>query len=488
MNTRLALILSRNLFPALVAGMVWAGAAGGAAPSEEDERIRRIVGELLKAKDQQLERLESRVHELEQLTNRQQDLIGRLNAERSKIAEAAGKVNHSATATRPSSNGNTGEDLASTAEDAKTKGAAALARLVMGNKSLTDQKTTEADDNGPKVGGFLDVTAQTKSHSNHTFNVGIVELDLDRIMANDHFGASAALNWYGYPEPVANIGAAFVDFHMFDNNIPVRGRIFQEPGFHLQAGKFDLPFSSDYQNFASRDRLTITPPMTTTRIERSGINPSNNGFNSIGVRSYGNWKNLSYTAFWVDSVYSKGTSLGGRLGGFLNNPYRLHRRSDLPIVDGGLSFLIDLDNKEQTQNEVAAVDVAFNYGVFRLFGEYLWRQAHRGQIDVFGKVYDKPSESGFHVTLSVDLEKWLARKVYVYGRYQEWDPRYDQLVYEGNGQAYRVGKVPMATVGFGYRLNDYLLLKVEYSDSLGREIADPTFQKQFGIAQLVARF
>jgi len=476
---------SRKFFPLLSAvGLLWLGSATveSATGESDEDRIRRVLAPMLEAKDQQMRRLEQRVQQLERLTQQQESLIHRLQGEKGAQPATPGAAGLAAAQPAP--------PPAGPADASVPAGQAAaepslLAKLILPGKKKDDKADAEE---GPKVGGFLDVTAQTRSHSNDTFNVGIVELDLDRIMANENFGASAALNWYGYPEPVANIGAAFVDFHLYDNNIPVRGRIFQEPGFHIQAGKFDLPFSSDYQNFASRDRLTITPPMTTTRIERSGINPSNNGFNSIGGRSYGSWKNLNYSAFWVDSVYGKGTSVGGRLGGFLNNPYRLHRRSDLPIVDGGVSLLVDLDNAEQARSEVFALDLALNYGGFRLFGEAMWHWAHQNQIDAFGRHYANPTESGFHVTLSADLERWLAHKVYVYGRYQEWLPRYDYLVAEQDALPYRVGRIPLATVGFGYRLNEYVLLKVEYSDSLGRETAEPDFQKHFAIAQLVAKF
>ncbi len=68
-----------------------------------------------------------------------------------------------------------------------------------------------------------------------------------------------ALVWDG---DTAEIGVAVVDFHMFDDSIPARGRIFSEQGFHVQAGRFDLPFSTDYQYFAAPDRITVSAPMS----------------------------------------------------------------------------------------------------------------------------------------------------------------------------------------------------------------------------------
>jgi hypothetical protein len=42
----------------------------------------------------------------------------------------------------------------------------------------------------------------------------------------------------------------------------------------------DLPFSTDYQNFANSDRVTVTAPITTSRMQFGG-------FNGDGIRSYG---------------------------------------------------------------------------------------------------------------------------------------------------------------------------------------------------------
>ena len=466
-------MLNKLSFCALLSAPLTAVAADSG--SLEDARIRKVVEEMLHAKDQKISDLETRLKELEQVAKGQQGMIEQLKAEKAKTADGGEKL--------PPSAANSKE--AGAADPAvAAKESSPLTKLLLPLKKKDAVKAPdEAEDKGPKVSGFMDVTGQTKSNGNQPFHIGIVELDLDRIMSSEHFAASAALDWFPYgTSPNAQIGAAFADFHLYDDSVPVRGRIFTEPGFHLQAGQFDLPFSSDYQFFASRDRLTVTPPSSTVRIQQSGINPSNGGFNSTGVRTYGNWNSLSYAAYYTDSIYSNGSAVGGRLGFFMKNPYRLHKRSDLPILDIGLSGLLDMDKSEHATDQVYAADLSFNYGSFRLISEFVLHEADKQRTDGNAAL----NEFAYHVTLIANLQEWLKRSLYVYGRYEEWRPRYD--VINVDDVNYAVNKIPALTVGLGYHLNDYLLLKLEYTDNLGHRTEEPGFQKRVGIAQLVASF
>jgi hypothetical protein len=104
------------------------------------------------------------------------------------------------------------------------------------------------------------------------------------------------------------------------------------------------------------------------------------------------------------------------------------------------------------------------------------------------RVDDKPAldESGFHVTLITDLERWLEQPFYVYGRYQQWTPNYDTV--EIDDTDYQVNRIPAISFGLGFRFNEYLTLKAEYNDTMGHKTDEPLFQSQFGIVQLVGAF
>lgn len=66
---------------------------------------------------------------------------------------------------------------------------------------------------------------------------------------------------------MAGIAVALIDYHLFDDRVPPRGRIFNNQGLQIQAGRFDLSFGIDYQNFANKDRVTVTVPLTTSRMQ-----------------------------------------------------------------------------------------------------------------------------------------------------------------------------------------------------------------------------
>jgi TolA-binding protein len=446
-----------------------------AATSTDEAKIRSIVMDVMKEKDQQIGGLEQRVKELEALAKNQKQVIDRLQAEKSQ----------SATATK--------EEKAAEAPSKPSRAESPLAKLIMPSlrKKEEEAKAAAAEEEaGPKVAGWMEMTARTKGTDTTVFNLGIIELDLDKIVESDHFAASAALDWFPYGNPNGvQIGVGLVDFHLYDNAVPVRGRIFQDPGFHLQVGQFDLPFSSDYQYFAAKDRLTVTPPMTTTRIQMSGIaNPANNGFNSTGIRSYGSWNNFNYAVYWTQSIYDSNPSfqgglVGGRVGYAIKNPYRLHKKNEQPILDIGLSSFIDMDRHDKTGDKLYALDASFSYGVFRLLNEFI---LHDASLYREGNPVGLADEYGFHSTGIVNLESWLHMPINAFGRYQEWHPRYDFVNLDGTD--YRVRPIRMVSAGLQYQMNRFVQIKLEYNDSLGSHTDEPGFQSRYGIAELVTTF
>ncbi len=425
------------------------------------EQVRKMVASMLQSKTNELRKMNQRIQELEKLTREQKQLIQQLLSDQSNLQ---------ANVSQKSSTNNPTTDYP-------------LAAFFFPEKATNTNTGVMEEDQGPEISGFFDTTAQTKNGSNQVFHIGVVELDLDRIIHKGDFAASVALDWFPYgTTPSVQLGAAFIDFHLYDESIPVRGRIFQEPGFHIQVGQFDLPFGSDYQFFAVTDRLTVTPPMTTTRIQQSGVNPANGGFNSPGIRTYGKWRQLTYAVYAINSIYSSGLAVGGRLGYALNNPYQLHTRDTLPLVDFGLSYLRDMDQSEHITDELFAADFSFNYHNLRLVSEFVRHDSNANRRDGNPVL----NESAFHVTLFHNLQDWLHEDLYLYGRYQEWRPNYRYTNIDGNN--YQIGFIPAISVGMGYHMNDYLTLKMEYTDTFSHTTAEPGFQTKTAIMQLVGSF
>jgi len=432
------------------------------------EQVRQLVENLMQGKTNEIAKMNQRINELEKLTQAQKIIIQQLQAPQK--SDQVLEKNASSESISPTF-----------LEESRQS----LVTFFFPNDNSTEERDdgNSKENTGPEISGFFDTTAQTTNGTNQPFHVGVVELDLDRILHKGDFAASIALDWFPYgTNPSVQLGAAFVDFHLYDERIPVRGRIFQDSGFHLQVGQFDLPFGSDYQYFAVTDRFTITPPMTTTRIQQSGVNSGNGGFNSPGIRTYGKWQDITYAAYVVNSIFSNGMAVGGRLGYSVTTPFQLHASTDLPLVDFGVSYIEDMDHTEHTTDRLYAVDLSFNYENFRLNSEFVQHYSNRHRNDGNPVL----NELAFHITLMTDLQQWVHEDVYVYGRYQEWRPNYSTV--NINNANFQVGFIPAFTVGMGYHFNDYLTVKFEYTDTFGHRTTEPEFQSQTAIAQLVGSF
>lgn len=381
-----------------------------------EKDVRRIVAEVLQEKDKEISRLKQKIQQLE---HPQQPV------EKTAVSEAP--------------------PIITTATPAKL--------------GVTESPPPKDNTfNNLQWSGFFNLNAQTDARNRSNFDFQALELHLEYLY-NEHFAASAALVWDS--QQGANIGSAVIDYHWFDDRVPPRGRIFQGQGFHIQAGRFDLPFGIDYQYFAAPDRINITAPFTTERIQQGG-------FKENGVRSYGSWDMWNYTAYWTNSVYQDaGTAAGGRLGMTLGKrDYQMHYRDKQSNIELGASILADMRHG-QVRNYVYGVDLNAYYGMWQLAAEALWRSG------------GEQNESSYYATLSLNLQDWLDQSVILLARYEAWKPNSSQSL---------VKTVPRFTIGLNYHLNDYLYIKLEYLNTFGKMPEEADFEKSAAKAQLVVNF
>jgi hypothetical protein len=465
-----------------------------------DQHIREIVESLLREKDQKIERLEARIKQLE---NTQPATQAKVSATSPAVipGDTAKATPIESLAVPP---GSTLQPVAKANSGGNEE--TILNKLGDLGDEVAELKET-AEQKGLDISGFFDVNAKTDNSTDQTFSVGSVELDLEYNYF-ENFAASSALVLCGNSAGVdsaaqaaifcggsgpgglgggqAGIAVAFADYHMFDHSIPPRGRILNNQGFHIQAGRFDIPFSTDYQNFANTDRVSVTAPITTSRMQFGG-------FNGDGVRSYGSWKALNYSVFWTDAMYATdGTSVGGRIGVALGqNNYRSHKNNPEGI-EAGVSYLADLDKNDDLRHAVYGVDLSLGYGFLRLQNELMLTQAYNNFeiTDDAGNViadYGKPHELGYHSTLLADLERFIDYPVIAFVRYGRWEPK-ARKAEDFDGTLVSIDNISALSVGLNYRFNDYLKLKFEYTDSLGTSTKERYFDKKLGIAQMVVSF
>jgi len=437
------------LFAALLPAMP-AAAAGG-----DETRIRAIVASMLAEKDAEIARLEARVLQLEKQVN-----------------GAAGR--------QPAGTGADAPEQALSATARKDEATDTPAKIASKVDSLQSEVHEFLHSDKLEISGFFDMLARSENEQERPFDLGAFELDLEYSFM-DQFAVSSALVWDGGSSDVA---VAVIDYHLYDHHIPVRGRIFTEPGFHLQAGRFDLPFSSDFQYFASTDRLTITAPLSTERIQQGG-------FNSDGLRVYGSGRWFNYAFFAIDSLYaSSGRAWGGRIGLSLGrNPFRLHSGAQPSVIEAGLSSIVDLDADGGISNIVYALDARFSYGPLTLLGEALLRDAQRPLIDGNGMALAERDEYAYHLTLNADLDEVLHWPLSLFLRYGAWVPDYQRVLDAADDTiSYRVDNISRVSLGLAYVFNDNLRLKFEYFDTLGNDTTEPGFENRLGLGQLVVSF
>lgn len=335
---------------------------------------------------------------------------------------------------------------------------------------LSEDHSNELD-----VSGFFDFTVHTTNSSKHPFDLGGLELDLQYDKTN-RFALSTALVWSDEDTEVA---AAVIDYHIYDHNVPVRGDIFSQPGFHLQMGRFDIPFGIDYVYFAAPDRPNVTAPLTTELILAGGLNGD-------GIRSYGTWSMIDYVFYLTNSVYlDDGISIGTRIGMFpAKDNFCMHRRNIQKEFVVGFSWLRDMDSEENERSTIYGFDLSWRLGVVELIYEFISLDSVAEVILPDSSSAGPADEEGYNIRLLFELGP-----ASVYVGYGEWQPEYsDRLDGEDNSISYSVSKLERLTLGTQYMFNEYLQFKLEYIHHLDTETSEPDFEERKLTFQVVASF
>jgi len=325
------------------------------------------------------------------------------------------------------------------------------------------------------IAGFFDVTAHSADNSDHPFDLGAFELDL-QFDQSEGFAVSTALVW---ADDAAEVAVAVLDYHANSHIVPTRGRLFGEPGYHIQFGRFDIPFGVDYEFFAAPDRPNITAPLTTQYIQ-------NDGFNGDGVRAYGSWSQFDYAVYWTNSLFEDvGNSVGARIGFFPGrDPFSVHNRGAQSDFIIGWSWLYDMDADEERRNELQAFDLTWRYGIAELVIEYI----RLDNVDTItlpdGGSAGPANEQGYNTRLLFYFEPMT-----LFIGYGEWDPEYIAVLdAEDQSISYSVDRLNRVTLGGRYVFGDYLQIKLEYLSHLDTSTEEPNFEKQKLTFQMVASF
>ena len=282
----------------------------------------------------------------------------------------------------------------------------------------------------PSFLGFFDISASGFSERANPWFVGPFELDLEYSYGEDFAGGGA----FVFEDGSVELGVAFFDYHKFNKNISPRGRIFSDPGIHVQVGRFDIPFGLDYFYFAAPDRETITPPLITDYI-------MDGGWNDTGMRIYGTHSFVDFSAFTVNG-FNEGLAYGGRLGFFpMRDPYTMHRQSHENIIQFGISYAVVGSKRHGKEETLIGYDIESVMHPLEFRTEYIKRKNSAINNAV----------SGYYVT----------------GRYALHEiPAYFIVNY---GELKRENETPVRRLltGFTFEVRDYSAFKFEHVHFFG---------------------
>lgn len=346
-------------------------------------------------------------------------------------------------------------------------------QLQIDTLSINSESNSHAD-NQLTFSGFFDITLHDTRNNDKPFELGGLELDL-QYDAAEIFSLSSALVW---TDDGAEVAVALLDYHNYDHNVPTRGRLFEEPGYHIQLGRFDLPFGADYAYYAAPDRPNVTAPMTTERILDGGLN-------SDGFRVYGSHGMLDYALYWTNSSFADdGSNVGTRVGIFPGrNPYRIHRKDQENAFSIGLSILRDMGQDEQVRNRLGALDIYLRLGPTETVIEAI-KLNSKNVIELpDNSIAGNADERSYNFSILYDLEPST-----VYVRYEKWKPDYNAIPDENGVSAVAMDELKRITLGYRNTLAKELLFKLEYYSHMDTRTEESDFVKRRATLQIVAMF
>jgi hypothetical protein len=320
-----------------------------------------------------------------------------------------------------------------------------------------------------KISGFFDVSISNYQNKPNVFLIGPFELDIEHNY--EYFQVAAALVFYDGAE----LRTGFIDYHLFGGRIAPTGRLFQGEGLHLQIGRFDVPFGNDWRYFPSKDRITVTPPLTTDLIMEDG-------YNDEGIRLLLNLVSVNASLYMLKGIEEQysygGNSFGGRIGITpFNNPFSLKSGTISPL-EIGFSYIHDIDRNGVTAEKLYAGDMESKAGPLILSSEYYYRYKKAG-ITLYG----------YHITGGIDFNYFSKLPLILFGRFDRYTSK--EIVSVNYHEVTDKNSISRITTGININIAQISYLKFEYQNYLSaynEYKSDQYYSKSLYYLQLVIRF
>jgi len=215
---------------------------------------------------------------------------------------------------------------------------------------------------GMQVSAFGDALGGYAPDGARTFGYDAGEVDVAGDLTRDVQLGLAVVN----TPALTKLTVGFLDYHPFGGQIAPRGQLWVEKGFHVQAGRFDVPFGNDWQFYASKDSVSISRPLTTAAI-------MGGGYNDAGVRVLGNNGTLNFNTYLLQG-FEPGRLLGARLGLTpFGDPFSLKGTREPKVAELGLSWFYDGTSRWEKRETGLALDADGRLGPYYVRAEYVTR-------------------------------------------------------------------------------------------------------------------
>jgi len=313
---------------------------------------------------------------------------------------------------------------------------------------------------GFQLSGFADAQSGYSDTGVRDLRFGAAEVDLSGDLTHDLQAGAAVVRFPG----LTKLTVGYLDYHPFGGRIAPRGQLPVEEGFHVQVGRFDVPFGNDYQFYASKDSVSISRPLTTAAV-------MDGGYNDAGVRVLGNDGTFNFNAFLLQGFHP-GRLVGGRLGLTpFGDPFSLQGTRAPKVAEVGLSWFYDGSSTWRKQETGFAADADGRLGAYYVRAEYVTRAREAG--------LEQPAfrRRGWHLTQEYALGGRLPWPTTLFGRYERET---------GEG-----GRNIRAVAGLSASLGGVLQVKLEGQHFLEAEpatMAMPAYRSFLWFGQLVAVF
>jgi hypothetical protein len=308
---------------------------------------------------------------------------------------------------------------------------------------------------GLQLSAFGDLLADTADDGHRRVAFDAVELDLAGELTDTLEVAAAGVK----DREDTRMASGFLDYHPFGGIIAPRGKLWVEKGFHIQVGRFDVPFGNDWQYYASKDSISISRPLTTDQV-------MDGGYNDAGMRVLGNNGTVNFNAYLLRG-FQPGRLLGARIGFTpFGDPFSLKGAREQKVAELGYSAYYDAASDWRKREAGQAEDLEVHLGTYTLRTEYL----DRAKWPVIGA---PERRHGWHLT-----QEWGVGPATAFTRYER------VALLAGNGS----GREARLAAGFSATFRDLVELKLEGQHLLSSQGTLPpplTPQPNLWLAQLV---